>query len=293
MKILISMVSYNTQNLLEKLLTKILSQKSQNEVFICVLDNASTDDSVKMLEKSFKNVKLIKSDKNLGFAGGQNRILKSQKFELALIVNPDCEFKMEDVDKMVEYFKIHQNVGVAASKIIYPDGRLQPNAGDLPLGVALISWLYNLEILGDLPNFHRTENGYYKKGGVVGWVAGTFMVVRKDVLEKIGYFDDRYFMYFEDVDLCFRASKIGYKIMLNPQVTIKHISGASSKDPKFNQWLGEMKGLLYFYRKNFGALSSGIVKLIVYKAIILRMIVLALIGKLRDFGTYKKIIYQI
>ncbi len=293
MTITLSIVSFNTRELLRKCLDNIFASKSKNDLRVVVLDNNSLDGSAEMVEKDFKKVELIKSKDNLGFALGQNEILGKSQSDLAILINPDCEFKTEDIDKMADFMEENPDCGISSCKILYPDGSLQSNGGDLPTGLSLLSWLFNLEFLGNLPNFHRGEKDYYEKKHQVGWVAGTFMVVRKNVFEKVGLLNDDYFMYFEDVDFCYKANKSGFKIMINPDVEIVHIGGASSKDPHFNQWKGEMLGLIKFYKLNFSFLTRIILKVLVYLAVFLRIIAFAVLGKGSTVRTYQKIIYQI
>lgn len=292
MTVTVSIVEFNTKELLRECLTS-LNKKWQNEVKILVVDNNSQDQSTKMVAKEFPEVKLIKSGKNRGFAGGQNLGLRKIKSDFILILNPDVQISPSSIDQMVEFMGNYPNCGISSCKITYPDGMLQPNGGDLPIGFPLISWLFNLEIFGDFPNFHRIEENYYKHEKEVGWVSGTFMFLRREVLDSIGFFNEKYFMYFEDVDLCLRANRAGYKIMINPEVVISHISGASSKNPRLTQWKGEFKGLIHFYKDYFGAFMAYLVKLLIYFSVFLRIVVFGMLGRLKVSKIYGQILFQI
>ncbi len=190
--------------------------------------------------------------------------------------------------------KDNSDVGVASCKVIGFDNELQPNGGDLPLGLALINWLFNLEVLGiERPSFHRVESEYYNSVHQVGWVSGNFMIIRTEALKKAGYFDSDYFMYFEDVDLFYMMAESGYKVMINPDVRIKHLSGGSLDHPQFRQWKGEFWGLIHFYRKRFGFLSGLIISTLVYISILLRILAFAAIGKFEYSKTYAKVFASI
>lgn len=286
----VSIVSYNTSELLKKLLKNLYSQKNLKSLEIYIVDNNSADDSVEMIKKNFPKVKLIESKENLGFAKGQNLILKKINAPLTLILNPDTDFDENALSKMIEFME-RNTYGIASCKITGNNGKLDSNGGDLPFGFALLSWLFNFDLKG-LPSFHRSDNDFLNSDQV-GWVGGTFMLVKKEVFEKIGYFNEDYFMYFEDVELCYKAKQAGFRIGINKDVTIKHFSGASSKNPRLNQWRGEMVGLIKFSYKNFGFFYGLTTSILVRLALLLRVIAFALLGKLDYSGIYLKVLMSL
>lgn len=286
--ITVSIVSFNTSVLLEKNLKTLFSQTGIKKIEVWVVDNNSSDDSVEMIKKKFPAVKLIESKKNLGFAKGQNLALRQINSDLILILNPDTEFNSEALSGTLKFMEENPDYGISSCKILDKSGKLVSNGGDLPFGISLFSWLFNFDYLG-LPSFHRSDEKFYESKSI-GWVGGTYMVVRKKLLEKIGYFDENFFMYFEDVDLCYRAKKQGYKIAFNPDLEVLHIGGASSKNPRYNQWRGELRGLIAFSFKNSGALYGIFVSSLVYLAVIMRIVAYAVLGKLNYSGIYLKVI---
>lgn len=293
MRVTISIVSFNTKDFLRDCLLNLLQRNYQNEVSFWVLDNNSSDGSAQMVESEFPKVNLIKSNVNLGFAKGHNIIFKKSQDDFVVLLNPDTRVSAEDIDEMVRFMQAHPQCGVASCRLSDFNNNLQSNGGDLPFGLSLISWLFNIDVLWALPIFHNTKEKYYQAEREVGWVGGTFTIIRKTVLEKVGFLNEDYFMYFEDVDFCYKVKKMGFSVMLNPRVLIKHFSGASSKDPKLAQWTGEFKGLILFYKKEFGFLPSLIVRLLIYIAIILRILVFGLIGKIKIALTYGKVLVKI
>ncbi len=293
MKIVISVVEFNTKDLLEKCLTQIYDEPVKNKLEVWIVDNNSEDDSIQMIEKKFPQVKLIKNQKNVGFGKAHNQVLKKAQADYFLVLNPDTQFNVTDIDQMTEFMQQHPSCGISSCKITDFKGKLQSNGGDLPFSLSLISWLFNLELFGNFPNFHRQDKSYYQNAHTVGWVGGTFMFIRNEVIKKNLAFNEDYFMYFEDTQFCLDARKKGFEIMINPAVSIKHLGGASSKDPHLRQWLGEVQGLLYFYSKYFGAELAAVVKGLVYIAIILRIIAFSLLGKQMAAKTYGKILFKI
>ncbi len=292
MKIAVSIVSFNTRDLLRNCLRQVFRQVGDFSLDVWVIDNASLDFSAEMVEKEFSKVHLITSDKNSGFARGHNQILKQIKADYVLILNPDTKIPEDAITKMVDFMQ-KENCQIASCKIIGFDKKLHSNGGDLPFGMALFSWLFNLEGLGVKPNFHRQEGDYYQKAREVGWVGGTFLMVKQEVFSRTGFLNEDYFMYFEDVDFCFKAKKAGLKVMINPGVVVEHASGASSSDPRLFQWKSELWGLIHFYKKNTSALEAFLVKILVYKSIILRMIAFGLLGRLTVAKTYGKVLVSI
>lgn len=291
MSLAVSIVSYNTKDLLENCLNN-LSRETEGKINIRVLDNNSADGSAEMVEKKFPNVSLIKSDKNLGFAKGQNAILKKIQEEYVLLLNPDTEFDNGILEKIIKFMD-ESGCDVAGFKLTDFKGNLEANGGDFPFGISLLSWLFNLEFLGNLPNFHRLDKEYYDSIHEVDWISGTFMLVRTGIFKKAGFLDDDFFMYFEDAEFCYRVKKSGGKILLNPGIVVKHKSGSSSKNPHFAQWKGEFEGLIKFYNKRTGILGGVFVRFLIYPAILLRILAFALTGNFEKSATYAKVIMSI
>lgn len=289
----VSIVSFNTKDLLRGILKQLEKQRFDGQIDIWVLDNNSSDNSAEMVESEFPTIHLIKSAINSGFAAGHNQILKKISSDLVLILNPDVKIPSDAISKMVKFILDYPKCAIASCKINYFSGKESSNGGDLPLGLSLLSWLFNLEILGVRTNFHRDDRDYYTVAHEVGWVSGTLMIARTQVLKKLGYFDENYFMYFEDTQLCYKAKKAGYSIMINPDLTIEHASGASSIDPRFKQWSGEFGGLIKFYENQFGFIASFFVRILVYLVIVLRMIAFSIKGNLAVSKTYGKVLFSI
>lgn len=288
--IAVSLVSYNTSFLLKRILENLSAQKGvKSEIYI--VDNNSEDNSVDMIKKNFPKVILTESKQNTGFAKGQNINLKKIDAPLILILNPDTNLPNNALEKMQKFMDDNPEIGVASCKILDSKGNLTSNGGNLPFGLALLSWLFNFDQPGT-PSFHRSDSSFYHSKNV-GWIGGTFLMIRKEVLEKSGYFNEDYFMYFEDVEFSYKASKAGFKVGFNPNLEITHLSGASSKNPRYTQWKGEMQGLIKFSYKNFGVLYGLYVSLLVRMAIILRIVSFAVLGKLDYSGIYTKVLMNL
>lgn len=288
----VSVINYNSEENLRKLLKKIFAQSYKVDIWL--VDNDSPDKGGKRLKKGFPKINLIESKENDGFAKGHNLALRKIKTDYTLIINPDVEVPEGAIGEMANFMEKHPSCGVSSCRIVDYDNKLQSNGGDLPFGGPLLVWSFNLEMFPAveklLGNFHRTQKEYYKQTRVVGWVGGTFMFIRNEILEKTGYLPEKYFMYFEDVHFCYRVQKEGFKVMLNPEVTIRHQGGASSKDPRLAQFKGEWVGLEKFYHQQIGILGLLLIKLLAYVSIFVRVIAFGLIGKLNISKVYWKVL---
>lgn len=292
MKVIVSVVNYNTGQLTKNCLETIFGPSWQNEVEVWLVDNASVDGSANFLKSSFPQIHLLANKKNLGFGKAHNQVFEKAKGDFFLVLNSDTLIGEGVIDNMVSFME-RGHFDIASCKTLGFDGKLQPNGGDLPLGMALLSWLFNLEALGIRINFHRNEESYYSVPHEVGWVSGNFMMISKKALGKLKGFNERYFMYFEDAEFCFRAKRKGFSIMVNPEVSIRHLSGGSLDNPHLAQWRGEYQGLVIFYQQHFGFFQSGLVRILIYLSTILRILTFAMLGKLKYSLTYARIIASI
>ncbi len=287
MKIVVSIVNYNTKDLTEKCLQSLGDWPSEFEVW--VVDNASVDESVEMIAK-FPRVKLIKNKTNVGFGKAHNQVFNQVLGDYYIVLNSDAEVEEGTLEEITKFMVDNPECGLAGCKVLGFDGKLQPSAGDQPIGLALISWLYNLEIIGIKKSFHRTDSEYYENVHEVGWVSGNFFIISQKALKKVSGFNEKYFMYFEDTELCYRIKKSGFTVMINPKVVVKHLSGGSLDNPRLRQWVGEYRGLLIFYKGLYGDLVSFLIRILIYKSIILRMLAFAITGKLNYSFLYAKVI---
>lgn len=289
-------VSYNTRQLLRNCLSSLQKMQKRHQYAITVIDNGSSDGSVEMVKDDFPWVKLIESGKNLGFAAGNNLALKKMKADLYILLNSDTEVEKDSLDKLVD-FMANSDFGIGSCKLYFADGSFQPNFGDKPDPLPIFIWLSGLDDIlpfrDKLPSLHKKYPSSYQKEAEVSWVSGSVMAIKKEVLEKTGFLDERIFMYGEDIEYCLRASKAGFKIGWIPQSQVMHIGGGSSKNPNFKQWLGEYRGLIYVYNKYYGQLAALFLKLLIYFFTFVRMVAFFAVGKPSISKTYAKIIVSL
>ncbi|MBI4039721.1 glycosyltransferase family 2 protein [Candidatus Daviesbacteria bacterium] len=223
MEISIIIVSYNTKDKLSSLLRSLTDAGIGLDWQVIVVDNASTDGTVKMLEQQFPDVILVKNNRNLGFARACNIGFAKSNGRFLFFLNPDTEIKPQVVEKLVEFASYHADCGIVAPQLLNGDGSPQASVRNLPTLWRAIRqyWLGQLGVYD-----------FYLPGGAavsVESVTGAAMLIHRNIFEKVGGFDERYFMYFEDLELCRQVISLGYKIYYLPQLTIVHHKGASAQ----------------------------------------------------------------
>jgi len=228
MKLTVSIVTYNNEPVIRKALSSIekstLRQTGDCEVL--VVDNASTDNTAAVVTREFPGVTLIRSQNN-GFGAGHNKAIKEiqGKSGYHLVMNPDIYFDETVLEKLADFMDKHPDVGLTMPKILYPDHRVQYLCKLLPTPFDSIGRRF---IPGFLkPLFKKRFDAYefknrgYDRQMEVPHLSGCFMLIRTAVFEEIGLFDERFFMYMEDVDLS-RRIHARYKTVYYPGVHIYH-----------------------------------------------------------------------
>ncbi len=229
-KLTVSIVNYNGGNYLLKALESLRKTKDVS-MEIYVVDNASTDDSIKKAQKKFPKVHYILNPENLGFGKAHNQVLEKLETEYCLILNPDVKFGENIIPEMVKFMDENPEVGAATPEIVLPDGKIDLTAHrGLPTPWASFKYFF----LKDDSLYHLSKSDFSKPHEVDA-ISGSFLLTKKEVLGKSGIFDEDYFMYAEDIDLCFRIRQAGYKVMYVPTLSILHHKGVSSGLKKHSQ----------------------------------------------------------
>lgn len=268
MRLSIVIVSYNVRAFLEKCLISVFQATGGLEAEVFVVDNHSADDSAAFVRKTFPDVTLIENDENLGFAKANNIALRRAKGEYALILNPDTVLNEDTLTKCVSFMDAHPEAGAVGVRMLDGTGRFLPESKrGLPSPLSAFFKVTGLNGLFPRSNFF---NRYYL-GGLdpdktqeVEVLTGAFMCVRTDVMRKVGYFDEDYFMYGEDIDLCFRIIRAGAKIYYLPDTSIIHYKGESTRHSTLEYVRTFYKAMLTFVGKHYsgprGILLSNLIR---------------------------------
>ncbi|MDD4995902.1 MAG: glycosyltransferase family 2 protein [Patescibacteria group bacterium] len=256
MTLSIIIVSWNVKALLERCLDSVFRNLNDLEAEILVVDNNSQDGSQEYLKsRQSYNLKIILNNRNFGFSQANNQALKQAKGEYILFLNPDTEIIDDVCRQAIQLLQQNKDWGLIGCQLIGPDNRIQSSVRTFPsVGNQLILLLklqYLLPGLRTLKRYFRQDFNY-DQIAEVDQVAGAFMMTKKEVLEQIGSFDERFHLWFEDVDFCYRLKQVGYKIIYYPRRKVIHYGGQS-----FNQLLSKERQKIYnhslrlYFKKHF------------------------------------------
>lgn len=284
----IIILNYNTRNFLKACLASIEKAKKNGfSLEIIVVDNASTDNSammVRQLMEKDKHLKLVESKENLGFAAGNNLGIPKSKGRLILFLNPDTQVSTNTLVKMVEFMDQHPRGGAATCRVELPDGQLD-DACHRGFPTPLNSFFHFTGLGRAFPKikfFSSYSLGYLSLNQVheIDSGCGAFLMVKRKAGDQIGWWDEDYFWYGEDLDFCYRLRKKNWKVYFVPQVKIVHYKGAASgmkrhsrqvstatKDTKIRVARSSTEVMRVFYQKHYQDKYPKIVTWLVMKGI--------------------------
>jgi GT2 family glycosyltransferase len=222
-KITFIIVTWNSEKTITPCLESISKLKNLITEVI-VIDNASVDKTVAEIKK-FKQVKIVENKNNTGFAAGCNRGIKEAKGDLICLLNPDAEIK-DNFQSMVEYLQENKEVGIVGPKILNTDGSLQREITPFPNFLSQVLMLLKLHRLGPLSKLVY-PNYDYDKLQEAEHLMGSALLIRREVFEKIGFLDKKFFLWFEETDFEKRAKEAGFKIVYYPNASVSHIRAAT------------------------------------------------------------------
>ncbi len=231
-KLSIIIVSWNVEKLLRKCLNSILKFQGDLDIEVIVVDNVSSDNSAEMVKEEFPKFKLIANKKNLGFAKANNQGILASSGDLILALNPDTEIIDGTLQKMVNFMQKNENIGIAGCKHLNPDLTFQPSVRRFPnLFIILILLTKIAKILPKISFLYKylARDLNYKITQPVEQVAGSFFLIRKQLIDQIGIFDEKFFIWFEEVDMCKRAINAGWQVWYVSDASIIHHGGQSFK----------------------------------------------------------------
>lgn len=257
MDLSVVILSFNTQKLLEDCLISIFKKTTNIDFEVIVVDNASVDGSVGMVKKKFSQVKLIINSENLGFAKGNNQAIQKAKGEFILLLNSDTVVKEQSLEKMVKFMRAYPEAGVVGPKLLNEDGTFQPSAGRFPNLPVVWIMLFKEKFGGS-----QLVRASYSETREVDWVMGAALMVRKEILNKTGLLDEKIFMYYDEVEWCYRIKKAGFKVYFYPEPKIIHLWQKSSLSGRKSPILANYKGLIYFYQKHKSLLELFLLRIL-------------------------------
>ncbi len=267
----ILIVNYNTADLLSPMFAACEQAARGLQIRYWVVDNASRDNSVATLRTQFPHVGLEVNAENVGFGRANNQLLKHVQGDYVLLLNTDTFVQPETLQCTLAYMDAHPRCGVLGVKLVGRDGALQPSCRYFPT-----PWNVFLARTGlgrFLPKTRMVDDMKWDHASVreCDWVPGCYYLVRRQVLDQLGLFDPRYFLYYEEVDHCRRVKEAGWQVVYYPHTSVVHIGGESAKSEGEISATGrqlsalQIESEILYFRKFFG--FSGVIKHFVFTTI--------------------------
>lgn len=247
-------ISYNTKSLLKQCLDS-LSSIEDLEYEVVVIDNGSTDGSIELVKLKYPQIKLRENKRNLGFSKAANQSLKLCRGKYVFFLNSDAVIT-NPIHPVLSYFDNNSQVGVVGLKMLEPNGQIQPYTHGIQ---QTLQSLVAYKISG---RFTRYQHRCIVNPEETDWVSGGAMLVRRELLVQLGGFDENFFFYFEDMDLCARVRELGYKVVYYPGILVKHLGGSSFKGSVKVKKDWYYRSQDYFFRKHYGWASFLVLKLL-------------------------------
>ncbi len=271
MDLSIIIVNYNVRYFLEQALVSVFKAVDGIEVEVFVVDNNSVDDSVSMVKAKFPEVILIENNDNPGFSIANNQALKIAKGKYQLLLNPDTVVKEDTFKKCISFFEKTPEAGALGVCMIDGSGKFLPESkrGFPSPSVAFYKISGLSKLFPNSKKYNQYHLGYLdeNKTWEVDVLSGAFMMIKKEVLDKIGFLDEQFFMYGEDIDLSYRIKKGGYKNYYFSDTQIIHYKGESTKKGSLNYVKAFYNAMILFAEKHFDKSKAGLFTFLISLAI--------------------------
>ncbi|MEA3335285.1 MAG: glycosyltransferase family 2 protein [Chloroflexota bacterium] len=222
------------------------------DIEVIVVDNASSDGSAEMVRRRFPQVKLIENSRNIGFAMANNQAIAYSRGRYVLLLNSDTVVHSGALQRMVAFMEDHSRAGAVGPRLLNEDGTLQPSVHPMMTPAREFWRLIFLEKLWPLARYQQ-EQWDTETPRLVDVIKGACLMVRRRALEQTGLLDDRYFMYTEEVDLCYRLARDGWNLCYVPAAVVTHFGEASSRQMAEDMYIQLYRSKLQFFRKFGGA----------------------------------------
>lgn len=266
-------VSYRCPQLLRNCLASLGRHAAQVPTQVVVVDNASADGTVELVRRDFREVELVEAGSNLGFAAAANLGIRRGQAPYVLALNPDAAVTACCLDTMLALMDAHPEIGIGGCRLVRPDGTLDHACRrSFPTILGALGHFTGVGRLEAAPRALSQYRTPWVDGGPVDAVNGAFMLMRRSALHEVGLFDEGYWMYMEDLDLCFRFKRAGWTTWYEPSATavhVKHGTTGRRRSPRLE--LAFHRGMARFYREHYAPERSAATTLVVRAGIALRL----------------------
>ena len=295
----ILIVSYNAGSDLEQILAVLCEIPEQQRRETIVVDNASQVDTQTVLDRYAGQIRLIRNRVNRGFASAVNQAFEASSGRYLLLLNPDTVIHRDVLDRLVEYLDQNPSTGAVAPSLIYPDGRIQPSRGSFPNLLRTAAAVFGVK------RWMPRDEWIHRRAGrwlghlfrqysapcsveIVDYTTGACVLIRRSVFERLGGLDERFFLYYEEIDLALRMRHAGDTWVFLGDLKVMHSVAAASGQAPLRPYYERARSLMLFYRKHKPAWQCLVVYLMLAGRSLLQLISLALCGRFRIEPTKKK-----
>jgi GT2 family glycosyltransferase len=256
-------VNYNTAHLLKDMMASLRKAQGAAKTEVIIVDNASRDDSVALMRRDadFADVTLIVNEANVGFGRANNQAVRHASGRFVLLLNTDAFIQPDTLRKTLEFMEKEPGCGILGVRLTGRNGELQPSCRYFPTPwnvflkrSGLSRWTPKARLVDDLLWDHDSVRE-------CDWVPGCYLLIRREVIDHVGLFDPRFFLYFEEVDFCRTAKEAGWKVVYYPDTSVVHLGGESAKSDGELTAAGhqisalQIESELLYFRKHYGWLG--------------------------------------
>ena len=267
----IVIVNWNTRDLLAQCLASVRAYPPGGEFEVLVEDNASDDGSIQMVQERFPQVRLIQNTENEGFARANNRAIEESSGRYVLLLNPDTEILPGALETLIDFIEKHTEAGAIGPMILNPDFTLQSSCNPMPTPWREFWHLMHLDRLFPQSTY-REESWDTAVAHNVDVIQGNCLLVRREALSNVGLLDEAFFMFTEEVDLCYRLLQGGWLLYWVPMARIIHYGGQSTSQAVQEMFIELQRSKLIFFRKTKGMWGSVVYKLILFITALTRLL---------------------
>lgn len=259
MKLSIVIICWNDLGVIRECLRSIHERTHSTEFEVIVSDNGSTDGSIEFIRRTYPDVLVLENGSNLGFAKGNNVGIRVSKGEYVLILNPDTIIHEGALDALVAFADRHEEAGGFGCRILNSDGSYQVSGRLFPTVRrywVFALYLRHLSRLSSLFDYEEYRGWKGESERLIDWQTGCCVMFRRDLLKRLGGFDEQFFYHFEEVDLCRRVWDAGFPIIFTPEAVITHLGGQSVKRFPLRFEIEKLRSRYRYFYKYFGPRGS-------------------------------------
>jgi len=247
-------INFNDSVHLEKSLLSLEKNAQDIDYEVIIVDNNSTDGSQEFIKDHFPSIKFICNEENRGFAKANNQGIRESKGEYILLLNTDTSINPGALGELLQEMRGSSDIGGAGPALLRGKDDYQVSFG------RKVNFFSELLQKSFLNTYYKMKLKREKKEREVDWLSGACLLIKKSILIEVGLFDENFFLYFEDIDLCLRIKENGWRLIYLPQAEVFHSGGGSTKSLKLASRFHYRKSQLYFYEKHNSKISVALLR---------------------------------